>query len=67
MRKRDIDDDLNHIEDLYRRMRRATSEPCVLWVTPGEFNPTQTDRTNSIHIRPIVDHPGFTTQDAPTN
>lgn len=59
MQRRNIDDDFNHIEDLWQRMRRATSESCVIWVTPEQVKTLQDDRSPSIQLRPIVDYPGL--------
>lgn len=59
MRQRNIDDDLNHIEELWAKCRNVASEACILWVAP-EAIPQDQKPGASIELRPhIVDSPGI--------
>lgn len=59
MTAHNIDEDDQAIQDLFNRLRRVSSEACVLWVPPEQITPEMRSSGTLVMQPQIVDYPNL--------
>lgn len=59
MTVRTIDDDDRDIQEAFNRIRRFTSEACILWVAPEAITPAARASSTLLLQPNIVDYPNL--------